>query len=76
MAASRRRPTIADLRHWAEGWWREAALASIPAAPVPVAKPVGPALPAAEKPANLLLDPAAILAARIAAPEFMDRGIA
>lgn len=70
------RPTIADLRHWAEGWWREAALASIPAASVPVAKPVGPALPAAEKPANLLLDPAAILAARLAAPEFMDRGIA
>jgi hypothetical protein len=67
------RPTITDLRHWAEGWWREAAPAP---APAPAVKPVGPALPVAEKPANLLLDPAAILAARIAAPEFMDRGIA
>lgn len=56
------RPTITDLRHWAEGWWRDAA---------PAPKALGPAV--AEAP---LLDPAAILAARIAAPAFADRGIA
>lgn len=73
------RPTITDLRHWAEGWWRDAAPASAPApvpVPVQVARPVGSALPAAAPIVTLPLDPAAILAARIAAPEFMDRGIA
>ena len=69
------RPTITDLRHWAEGWWRDAAPAPAPV-PVQVARPVGSALPAAAPIVTLPLDPAAILAARIAAPEFMDRGIA
>jgi flagellar biosynthesis GTPase FlhF len=61
------RPTITDLRQWAEGWWRDA-----PAAP----RLVGPALPEPALSEPVLMDPAAILAARIAAPAFMDRGIA